>query len=31
MNSRIGEILDFWFIKTPSEKRFKKDAKFDLR
>jgi len=31
MNSRIGEILDFWFIKTPSEKRFKKDPKFDLK
>ena len=29
MKTRISEILDFWFVKTPSEKRFKKDEKFD--
>jgi uncharacterized protein (DUF924 family) len=29
MNSRAQEILDFWFIDTPSEKRFKKDPTFD--
>ena len=29
MNSRAQEVLDFWFVKTPSEKRFKKDEKFD--
>ncbi len=30
MNPRAQAILDFWFVKTPSEKRFKKDEKFDL-
>ena len=29
MNSRAQEVLDFWFIDTPSEKRFKKDPTFD--
>ena len=29
MNPRAQAILDFWFIETPSEKRFKKDEKFD--
>ena len=29
MNSRAQEILDFWFVKTPAEKRFKKDLEFD--
>ena len=29
MNSRAQEVLDFWFVKTPSEKRFKKDLAFD--
>jgi len=29
MKTRISEVLDFWFVKTPSEKRFKKDEKFD--
>ena len=26
---KAQEILDFWFKKTPSEKRFKKDEVFD--
>ena len=30
MNKKTNEILDFWFIETPSEKRFKKDENFDL-
>ena len=30
MNSRAKTIIDFWFIKTSSEKRFKKDEAFDL-
>ncbi len=30
MNSRAKTIIDFWFIKTPSDKRFKKDESFDL-
>ena len=30
MNSRAKTIIDFWFIKTPSEKRFKKDEALDL-
>ena len=30
MNSRAKTIIDFWFIKTPSDKRFKKDEAFDL-
>ena len=30
MNSRAKIIIDFWFVKTPSEKRFKKDEGFDL-
>ena len=29
MNPRAQLILDFWFVETPSEKRFKKDEKFD--
>ena len=29
MNDRAEKILNFWFIETPSEKRFKKDQKFD--
>ena len=29
MNPRAKAILDFWFVETPSEKRFKKDEKFD--
>ena len=29
MNSRAQEMLDFWFVDTPSEKRFKKDLTFD--
>ena len=29
MNPRAQAILDFWFEETPSEKRFKKDEKFD--
>ena len=29
MNLKIKKILDFWFIETPDEKKFKKDLKFD--
>ena len=29
MSPRAQAILDFWFTETPSEKRFKKDEKFD--
>ena len=29
MNPRAKAVLDFWFVETPSEKRFKKDAEFD--
>ena len=29
MSPRAKAILDFWFVETPSEKRFKKDEKFD--
>ena len=29
MNSRAQEILNFWFVKTPAEKRFEKDLAFD--
>ena len=29
MDSRAKKILDFWFIETSAEKRFKKDEKFD--
>ena len=29
MSPRARAILDFWFVETPSEKRFKKDEKFD--
>ena len=29
MDLRAKKILDFWFIETPAEKRFKKDEKFD--
>ena len=31
MNSRAELILDFWFNKTPPEKRFKKDDAFDQK
>ena len=30
MNSRANTILDFWFVKTSSDKRFKKDDVLDL-
>ena len=29
MNSRVKAVLDFWFVETPSEKRFKRDDDFD--
>ncbi len=29
MNVQAQAILDFWLKETPSEKRFKKDEKFD--
>ena len=29
MSPRAQAVLDFWFIDTPSEKRFKKDPAFD--
>jgi len=29
MNSRIDEILNFWFEKTTPEERFKKDEDLD--
>ena len=29
MSTRVQAVLDFWFVETPSEKRFKKDAEFD--
>ena len=29
MNLRAQAVLDFWFVETPSDKRFKKDAAFD--
>ena len=29
MNIHITTILNFWFIETPDEKKFKKDLKFD--
>ncbi len=29
MDPQAQAILDFWFKETPSEKRFKKDEKFD--
>ena len=29
MNIKAKEILDFWFVETPDEKKFKKDLKFD--
>ena len=29
MSLRAQAVLDFWFVETPSEKRFKKDAEFD--
>ncbi len=29
MDLRAQTILNFWFIETPSDKRFKKDEKFD--
>ena len=31
MNSRAKTIIDFWFVKTSSEKRFKRDEAFDLQ
>ena len=30
MNQRANNIIDFWFVKTSPEKRFKKDEAFDL-
>ena len=30
MNSRAKTIIDFWFVKTPSDKRFKRNEEFDL-
>ena len=29
MSPRAQAVLDFWFVDTPSEKRFKKDSTFD--
>ena len=29
MTPRAQAVLDFWFVETPSEKRFKKDQVFD--
>ncbi len=29
MNSRAKEVIDFWFVKTSHEKRFKRDEDFD--
>jgi len=29
MSPRAQAVLDFWFVDTPSEKRFKKDPTFD--
>ena len=29
MSPKAQAVLDFWFIDTPSEKRFKKDPAFD--
>ena len=29
MNPRAKVVLDFWFVETPPEKRFKKDQVFD--
>ena len=29
MGPRAQAVLDFWFVDTPSEKRFKKDPTFD--
>jgi uncharacterized protein (DUF924 family) len=29
MSPRAQAVLDFWFVDTPSEKRFKKDPAFD--
>ena len=29
MSPRAQTVLDFWFVETPSEKRFKKDPVFD--
>ena len=30
MNSRANTIIEFWFVKTPPEKRFKREDDFDL-
>jgi len=30
VNSRANTIIEFWFVKTSPEKRFKKDDAFDL-
>ena len=30
MNSRANTIIEFWFVKTPAEKRFKREDDFDL-
>ena len=29
MSPRAQAVLDFWFVDTPSEKRFKKDPTLD--
>ena len=29
MNLKINKILDFWFVETSAEQKFKKDLKFD--
>ena len=29
MSLKINEILDFWFVETSAEQKFKKDLKFD--
>jgi len=29
MNLKVNKILDFWFIETSAEQKFKKDLKFD--
>ena len=29
MNSKINKILNFWFVETSAEQKFKKDLKFD--
>jgi len=29
MNLKVNKILDFWFVETSAEQKFKKDLKFD--